>query len=247
MILYFSGTGNSRFVATEMGKQLKDEVVSLNECMRAQKPRQFVSEKPYIVVCPIYISRLPLEVESYLKSCIFSGNSNIWFAVTCGGGIGGTSYYCRKIAENKGLIYHGTACFIMPNNYVALCPVVSSEEGKQKALALLPQIKDTVLRISRRETLIPDKKFTTMAWVSGMAGFFRVFFMRDKPFTVHENCVGCGKCEKLCPMNNIIIRNGKPSWNGKCMQCMACIGACPVKAIDYGKKTQLRNRYYISD
>lgn len=247
MILYFSGTGNSRFVAHEIAKQLDDEVVSLNECMRTQAPRQFDSAKPYVVVCPIYVSRMPLEVESYLKSCTFSGNTDIWFVVTCGGGMGGTGHYCKKIADSKGLVYHGTACLIMPNNYVAFSSVVSSEEGKQKAHDLLPAIQEIALHISKGEQLTADKKLTTMAWVSGMAEFFHVLLMKDKPFTVNNNCIGCRRCEKSCPMNNIIIKDGRPTWNGKCMQCMACIGVCPVKAIDYGNKTQQRNRYYLDE
>lgn len=31
MILYFSGTGNSRYVAKRMGEELGDEVVSVTE------------------------------------------------------------------------------------------------------------------------------------------------------------------------------------------------------------------------
>jgi ferredoxin len=31
------------------------------------------------------------------------------------------------------------------------------------------------------------------------------------------------------------------------MHCMACISACPVKAINYGNKTQNRNRYYLAE
>ena len=42
MILYFSGTGNSRFVAYELGKQLKDEVVAINTYLKEKKKGVFV-------------------------------------------------------------------------------------------------------------------------------------------------------------------------------------------------------------
>ena len=64
--------------------------------MRAKEPKRFESEKPYVIVAPIYVSRLPLEVEAYLKSCTFSGNKNVWFVVTCGGGMGGAAHQKRR-------------------------------------------------------------------------------------------------------------------------------------------------------
>ena len=245
MILYFSGTGNSRFVAKEIGKQLSDEVKSLSECMRTKKAQHFTSEKPYIIVSPIYVSRMPLEVEEYLKMCTFSGNQDVWFIMTCGGGMGGTADYCRKIAEEKGLTCHGTGCIIMPNNYVALSNVITPEEAREKALEVLPVIKAIALQISRGEELQVEPELTKMPRVSAFADFFHWLLFRDKAFQVNDSCVSCGKCEALCPLCNIRLVDGRPKWNGKCMHCMACISACPVKAIDYGKKTQSRNRYYL--
>jgi len=85
-----------------------------------------------------------------------------------------------------------------------------------------------------------------MAWVSGCADFFHWIMMRDGSFKSSDKCIHCGKCEKVCPLGNIVLKDGRPVWNGMCMHCMACISLCPVQAIDYGNKTQKRNRYYIN-
>lgn len=245
MILFFSGTGNSRFAARELGKQLDDEVISLNTCMQEKKARKFTSDRPYVVVAPIYMSRMPLEVEEYLKMCSFSGNRNIWFVATCGGGMGSTGHYCRRIAEDRGLTYHGTDALVMPNNYVAFSDVISSEEAPEKAKQVLPDIARIAQQISRGEDLVADPKLTAMGWVSKGAGLFHGMLMRDKAFHTNDRCISCGQCEKICPMCDIRLQDGRPVWGGKCMQCMACISICPVKAIDYGKKTENRNRYYL--
>jgi len=51
-------------------------------------------------------------------------------------------------------------------------------------------------------------------------------------------------CEKLCPTNNIIMKNKKPTWNQNCEQCFGCIQWCPDKAIEYKNKTIGRKRYH---
>ena len=45
MILYFSGTGNSRFVARLIADALGDEAVSINEHLINGNERSFSSEK----------------------------------------------------------------------------------------------------------------------------------------------------------------------------------------------------------
>ena len=72
---------------------------------------------------------------------------------------------------------------------------------------------------------------------------FYSFFVKDKKFYVKDSCTGCGLCEKLCPMNNVKLMNGKPVWNGGCTHCMACICSCPQAAIEYGKISAGKPRY----
>ena len=64
-------------------------------------------------------------------------------------------------------------------------------------------------------------------------------------FKVDDKCIGCDKCEQICPLNNIWIQNGKPVWGKNCTHCMARICHCPVEAIEYGKKSVGKPRYHI--
>jgi ferredoxin len=63
---------------------------------------------------------------------------------------------------------------------------------------------------------------------------------------VNKNkCIGCGKCEKLCPVGDIECQDGKPVWqhNGKCMTCYACLHHCPSNAISWGWFTSGKGQY----
>ena len=67
--------------------------------------------------------------------------------------------------------------------------------------------------------------------------------LRAKDFYSTDKCVSCGKCAKLCPLNNITLEAKKPVWGEACSHCMACIGNCPVEAIEYGNITQEKDKY----
>ena len=66
-------------------------------------------------------------------------------------------------------------------------------------------------------------------------------------YTVSEACNGCGKCVKLCPVNNIKMHLGKPQFSDNCMGCYGCIHKCPEKAINLGKRTEGKTRYVCID
>jgi len=85
-----------------------------------------------------------------------------------------------------------------------------------------------------------------MAGYSGHAdlSFSESWRLMDHGFSSNENCVSCGTCEKMCPVDNIEVINGKPSWRHSCEQCFACLQWCPQSAIQYGKHTENNERYH---
>lgn len=47
-----------------------------------------------------------------------------------------------------------------------------------------------------------------------------------------EKCIGCTKCIKDCPANDIFLNNGKATIkNENCLKCGHCIAICPVNAV----------------
>jgi len=57
--------------------------------------------------------------------------------------------------------------------------------------------------------------------------------LMDRSYHTDKNCIGCGKCSNICPVQNIKMVDDKPIWQHKCENCLACIKWCPQKAI-YG-------------
>jgi MinD superfamily P-loop ATPase len=67
---------------------------------------------------------------------------------------------------------------------------------------------------------------------------------QDKKYWVDQNCNGCGICEQVCPVKNIVMNNGRPSWTHSCEACLACLHWCPQTAIQYGKVPAKHGRYH---
>ena len=71
--------------------------------------------------------------------------------------------------------------------------------------------------------------------------------MMDVSFRTDDKCDGCGLCSGICPVNNIKMVDGVPSWQHHCERCMACLQWCPKEAIEFDKDSIGRKRYHHPD
>lgn len=246
MILYFSGTGNSRFIAHELGKQLKDEVVAINTYLKEGKKGTFESSNSYVFVTPCYMSRMPMKVEKFLFDATFKGNNNAYFVFTAGQAVGNAGKYCKKLCVEQNLLYKGIQAVEMPANYVVMYDVLDKKQASKAAKKALPAI-EKIADLIRNGNELDNQGLNGHKMFSALAPVFTSTMAKAKSFYAEDTCISCNKCKELCPLNNISYRQGKPVWGENCMHCMACISACPTQAIQYGKRTKNKNRYYLEE
>ena len=53
---------------------------------------------------------------------------------------------------------------------------------------------------------------------------------------VTDDCIGCETCMRLCPMENITIKDNRPLFGHNCVSCGACLQHCPKNAIHHEKE-----------
>lgn len=246
MILYFTGTGNSRHIARLISKEIDDEIISINELIKSGSNNEIRSDKPFVIIAPTYAWRIPRVVEKFIKNTKLSGNKKVYFILTCGADTGDATSFLRDISKEKGLEFMGLRALVMPDNYIVMYSTPSDEENERRIKNAEEEVNTIVKYIvsgrkfEEHKTTIIDRMKS-----NSINKMFYKIYVSAKGFHTTDKCISCGKCEGLCPLNNIILVDGKPKWGENCTHCMACICGCPTYAIEYKNKTKNRRRYYL--
>lgn len=244
MVLFFTGTGNSSYIAGEMADQLRQKVISINEKLRNSDYTVQGNQDLLIFVLPTYCYRIPRVVEDWIRRTEFRKGAKTYFVMDCGESNGNAGKYLKTLCEEKGLTYMGVSAIVMPENYTAMYKTPDREES----LRIIEKSESDIgwdIELIRAGQAFPAVKIPLLEKLASGAvnSLFYRFLVKDRKFHTEDSCTGCGKCAQLCPLSNITIEQGRPQWHGNCTHCMACINHCPSEAIEYGKKSKDRNRY----
>lgn len=236
MIYYFSGTGNSRWVAEQLASRTSD--VAQNLIGRpAPAP---VDGEVVGIVFPVYAWAAPEPVVEFVK--LLSGTPAFTYGVcTCGGEAG---FAMQKLSQ----IFHLDSVYSveMPNNWVMGSELESEASISAKITNAQTRFNAIAAQILNRQSVF-EVQSGSLSWLKSnlLNRGFNFAARSTKPFFVTSRCISCGICARDCPAHTITMVNGKPEWGNKCYQCTACINLCPTEAIEYGKVTAKRGRYNI--
>ncbi len=249
MVLYFSATGNTRFVAETLGAAMNDSVLDLLSRIRENDISAICSKKPFVICSPVYVSEMPRFLMKFLKKVPLHGNRKVYFIFTGAGYSGISSYIGKKLMQKKDMDVMGYEDVPMPQNYIVsnLFSQATEEDIKNTLARVRKEIPLIAEKIRRQFPLkpcnapLPERVLTipfNPVWTRLM--------QPTKKFYATAKCIGCGKCERICPLRNIILTNGKPHWQHSCAHCMGCIGSCPKEAIEYGSITKHKTKYHLT-
>ena len=240
MIYYFSGTGNSKWVAETIARLTGDDAISIPELIRDGPTAVFASECSVGIVFPIYAWGVPEIVERFCKILRLGDDVYAYAVCTCGDDAGNAMKRFRRSFP-----YTSAWSVAMPNNYLPLFDVDAPDYASYKLAEAKPRTKAIAESVLARESVYNVHSGSASRLKTAVCRpAFNVFMRRTKPFYAEENCIGCGLCSDVCPTGVIKLENGKPVWTQKrCEQCMACIQRCPQRCIQYGKSTKNKGRY----
>lgn len=244
MVIFFSGTGNSEYVARRIADAIHDDCMNLFDRLKDNDVSQMNSSKPWVVVSPTYAWQLPRIVSKWLARAVLTGNRRIYFVLTCGSETGNAGSRLKELCKLRDMEYMGCAGVVMPENYIAMF----SAPEKDEALMIIDRaekvIDDISFKIGTGKRLVGQKVTPADILKSTVLNpVFYPLFVHAGRFSADDRCTGCGLCARQCVTKNIIIKDGRPVWGRKCTHCMSCICRCPEEAVEYGKKSKGQPRY----
>lgn len=234
VIYCFSATGNSLYVAKQIGAEIGANI----ESMRAHKVK---CEADVIgFVFPVYYWGLPCKVDEFIRELTIESKNPYIFAVsTYGGNVIGVFGAVEQILTQKGHHLNYAKGIKAVENYIPGFKVNNTPEVEQR---LQEKLAIVCKEIKNRETC-KFGKYTLMNKCSQHFFPAKKDKACDQYFGVADKCNGCGICSKVCPVGNISLVDHKPQFEHHCEHCMACVHACPQVAIEWKKGTVGKERF----
>ena len=233
--IYFSGTGNSRYVAEmfcneydETTKALSIEDDNIIEAVR--------NEEMLVFAYPVQYSTVPkILCDFIIENNELWESKKVFVIATMGLFSGDGAGILGRLLQKCGAAIIGGLHLKMPDS-IGDEKVLKRPLEKNKEL-----VKNAEQKISKSVQLLKSGKPTQegIGVLYRMVGFFgqRLYFghktkeYSDMLCVDTDKGIGCGKCEKLCPMNNIKIVDKKVAQNNRCTMCYRCINNCPMQAM----------------
>ena len=256
VIVYFSGTGNTKLLAESIGKELGGlghtcEVRSVEKAETLD-----LSEKMLGIGFPSYGLRYPRIFEPFFENLpgrdvpvpAFVFSTHAWSSgdsLTIAAEKLGAKNYLTVARRSFKCPSNGARTFFPPGHFMYRKMVRFEKELPRNIRDFARRINEGVQKFRERPFCDPGKR----KWINKILAFMATHLMEErlyKDFEVIKNrCIGCGRCARECPDDNLIMREGKAGFlrGSNCLRCMRCIGVCPVNAILFGKRSRGKGRY----
>lgn len=255
MILYFSGTGNTKWAATALSEKTGEKLIDITDVANTDVSYKLEEGERLGFCFPVHGWRPPLIVRKFIKRLsVINPEGHYCYALcTTGDNVGEAIDIFEKDLWKKGIHLDSAFSLIMPESYVGLpfMDVDTPEKEKQKKRKAAEDLERFAEMITERKKGIRDLVIGRWPKINSrlIGSCFVKYLITDKPFHVAEDkCIKCGKCAEACPVNDIIWSKGSmPKWkhNGSCLSCFACYHHCPKHAIEYGKRTKNKGQYFF--
>ena len=202
MIFYFTGTGNSRWVAGALGTAFDEPLVSIADALNEGKDENVYPlrerEKVFFVF-PVHSWGPAVLVSRFISRLILSGykGQEVYFVCTCGDDCGYTDRIMRSTLARRGITLTGGFSIQMPNNYILMPGFdVDSKEVETEKLKKAPErLKSIISFIKEQKTnftsdgSLPKEDFVTASYFYG-----------------GHSCAACYACLHWCPKNATLLK-----------------------------------------
>lgn len=248
IIYYFSGTGNSRNVASWFAAEasrlsIDSEVINISLTDRLSITRPTAGAL-IVFVSPVHGFNYPPAMINFIAR-FPSAKNNVLLMNTRAGmligkfitpGLTGAAFFLASIfLKIKGYKIVGMFPVDMPSNWISVHPGLNKrtvsylhERNKEKVTVCATRVLSGRDYFKSLREVFQDLIVSPIAILYYLAG--RFVFART--YIASRDCNNCDLCIKNCPVKAIIKVDNRPFWTFRCESCMKCMSYCPEKAIE---------------
>lgn len=255
IIYYFSGTGNTWWIAKELHQRLNasglhSQCHSIEAFSWEAVPEQVKEADHILFGFPVYGSAAPRLMKDFIRQfpVAHPGQSISVFA-TQALASGDTSYHVGQGLVQRGYQLKQAVHFRLMNNLHI--PRFKFYRPKNDHRVAKLQQKSLPKLAALVQALVEDQ-----TWITGNNPMGHVLgnlqrkyedqlvTFASKEFQVDKSrCLDCGKCIRICPMQNIQKQKGTYTFGDRCMLCLRCYSQCPSCAILIGEGSRDEVKY----
>ena len=245
LVLYFSGTGNTKYIAELFSKKMNSKCFSIEAGIDFAA---VIKAHGTIAFCyPIYNSRVPRIMREFahthvneligkkvvilVTQQVFSGDGARVFTDMFEGGAIEVIYAEHfNMQQNMG-------------NFPVMRSLFKPSEKSNRKFMRKSEAKMTAVCRDIKNNVVKKRGFSKVSELLG--------FIQGKPWQkdtrsivpsrlekrmqygvrIHQDCTACNLCVNICPMKNLINHEGQIQHLNNCTVCYRCVNRCPQRAI----------------
>lgn len=246
MIIYFSATGNSAYVAKQLHEENERLIFIPDAIIKGEFEYEVGPREKVGIITPTYNWTIPSIVEEFHRKLVLKYDLKpyIYYVGTFGTTTGAASTMANRILKEKGLSFDAFFDVKMPDTWTPMYDLSDKEKVKEINRIADLQIEELKEKISKETT--GKDMHNTLPYIAGAMGknIYDKKTRITKNLKVENTCIGCGLCARKCPVQAIEMMDNHPVWiKEKCTMCLGCLHRCPKFAIQYGKNTKKHGQY----
>lgn len=252
-VFYFSGTGNTWWVSEELVRRFATlgwhaRAYSIETIHTAEAAELIRDSDLAGFGYPIHGSDLPLPMKEFIENLPDGAGKKTfvfctqWLWSGDGASVGGS------MLNEKGFDVQWGEHFLMPNNVtVSIISLPYSNDHNR--------LKNVLARASRKAAFFTGEITSDRPFLRGFnqvsfylgclqrLPFRRVYHKLQNDIGIDEhNCIDCGECVRLCPVDNLYYEGDTIKTRGNCILCLRCYNFCPAAAITHMGRPHLHRR-----
>ncbi len=249
-IFYFTGTGNTEFVAKELKAAFEPEhpteLVNIEFLPQHLQPEQFEPYDLLVFGAPVLAFNAPKVFIKFLHRLPAVKGKRTCLYLNSGGEALAGFAYPRSILRRKGYVITNEAVFITPGNMILTEKNEETGELIFKAFGFTYrqdankmfedcriQVAGVVRQILNAESALMPINLGERVVSDALRLIF--FYLACNFFKwqiyIRKECNLCAICVTTCPTGNIKINGRKVRFGSACTVCYRCINNCPAMAI----------------